>query len=148
MLAFVFVVGKDQQRLYFSLAMFGLVIVMAVADYMLRQKPWLYLATIAAGLLICAFLYPPNIATMKRYQTFFNSIDSDIRQSGDRQIVLPTGEFKQYSRFIKYFNFDSWNFFIREETLCYYYDKDNIQFVPDSIFTRFHSGRLLDSRAS
>ena len=144
LLAFVFVVGKEQQRLYFSLAMFGLLIVVTGADYMLKHKPWLHLVVIALGLLLCVRYYPPNIATMKRYQTFFNAIDSDIRQSSDRQIVLPTGEFKEYSRFIKYFNFDSWNFFIREETLCYYYDKDNIQFVPDSVHDRFHSGRLLD----
>lgn len=144
LLGFVFVVGKDQQRLFFSLTMFGLLIVVAVADALLRNKQWLRIAVMAVGLLLCAIHYPLNIATMKRYQAFFHFIDKEIRLSDDRQVVLTTGQFNDYSRFIKYFNFDSWNFFIREETLCYYYDKDNIQFVPDSVYARFHSGRLLD----
>ena len=93
---------------------------------------------------MCVKYYPPNLATMKRYQAFFNAIEDDITQCADRQVVLPARTFDDYSRFIKYFNFDSWNFFIREETLCYHYGKDNIQFVPDSVHARFHSGRLLD----
>ncbi|MBQ6166133.1 MAG: hypothetical protein IJK41_01660 [Muribaculaceae bacterium] len=144
LLAFTVVVGKEQLRLYFSVSMAGFILLVMAIDRLLERAWWLRLAVIAVGLALCVKYYPPNIATMKRYQTFFNDIENDIRQSSDRQVILPTGEFKGYSRFIKYFNFDSWTFFIREETLCYYYDKDNIQFVPDSIYNRFHNGRLLD----
>ena len=144
LLAFTVVVGKEQQRLYFSASMMGFVLLVMAVDRLLSRAWWLRLAVVAAGLVLCVMYYPSNIATMKRYQTWFNAIDNDIRQSSDRQVILPVGHFNGYSRFIKYFNFDSWNFFIREETLCYYYDKDNIQFVPDSICDRFHEGRLLD----
>ena len=88
--------------------------------------------------------YPRNIRTMRQYQTFFNEMEQRITQSGDSQVVLPVADFEDYSRFIKYFNFDSWNFLIREETLCHHYGKDNIQFVPDSVDDRYHTGRLLD----
>ena len=145
LLAFTVVVGKEQQRLYFSASMMGLVLLVMAMDRLLRRTWWLRLAVVVAGLVLCAMHYPSNIATMKRYQTWFNAIDNDIRQSSDRQVILPVGHFNGYSRFIKYFNFDSWNFFIREETLCHYYGKDNIQFVPDTICDRFHEGRLLDA---
>ena len=144
LLAFTVVVGKEQQRIYFSASMMGFVLLAMAVDRLLSRAWWLRLAVVAVGLVLCVGYYPPNIATMKRYQAFFNAIEADIRNTADRQVILPTGDFKDYSRFIKYVNFDSWNFFIREETLCYYYDKDNIQFVPDSVVERYRSGRLLD----
>ena len=144
LVAFTVVVGKEHQRLYFTQTMAGFMLLVMAVDRLLKRAWWLRLALVVVGLAVCVRYYPPNIATMKRYQAFFDGIDSSIRQSGERQVVLPTGDFKGYSRFIKYFNFDSWYFFIREETLCHHYGKDNIQFVPDSIYSRFNSGRLLD----
>ena len=144
LMAFTFVVGKDQPRLYFPVAMAGLMIVLAAMFRLLERWPWLRLAVVVAGLLLCVRYYPSNIATMKRYKTFFDRVETDIQQCPDSQVILKKQDFNGYSRFIKYFNFDSWTFFIREETLCYHYGKDNIQFVPDSIYDRFHSGRLLN----
>lgn len=144
LLAFVFVVGKDQQRLYFAMTMIGLLIVIAGFYRVLLRLPWLRVAVVLVGLLICARLYPGNIRTMKRYQAFFNQVDTDIRQTPGRQVILEERLFNGYSRFIKPFNFQSWIFFIREETLCYHYDKDNIQFVPTEVYKRYHEGTLLE----
>ena len=145
LLAFAFVVGKDQQRLYFSVSMVGLILVIMAVYALTRRVWWLQLIVVIAGLALCAKYYPANIKTMRDYQAFYNQVDNTIRQTPSRQVVLRVQNFSAYSRFIKYFNFDSWNFLIREETLCRHYDKDNIQFVPDSIFDRYHSGRLLDN---
>ena len=144
LLAFAFVVGKDQQRLYFSVSMVGLILVIMAVYALTRRVWWLQLIVVIAGLALCAKYYPANIKTMRDYQAFYNQVDNTIRQTPSRQVVLRVQNFSAYSRFIKYFNFDSWNFLIREETLCRHYDKDNIQFVPDSIFDRYYSGRLLD----
>lgn len=144
LLAFTFVLGKDQPRLYFPVSMAGLLIVTEGLCRLLSRWAWLRWAIVALGLAVCIHLYPSNIATMKRYQAFFDRIDTTIRQSPESQVILKKQIFDGYSRFIKYFNFDSWTFFIREETLCHHYNKKNIQFVPDSIYERFHSGRLLD----
>lgn len=144
LLAFTFVLGKDQPRLYFPVSMAGLLIVTEGLCRLLARWVWLRWAIVALGLAVCIHLYPSNIATMKRYQAFFDRIDATIRQSPESQVILKKQIFDGYSRFIKYFNFDSWTFFIREETLCHHYNKKNIQFVPDSIYERFHSGRLLD----
>ena len=144
LLAFAFVVGKDQQRLYFSLSMAGLILVVMAIYALLHRCWWCRLAVVVAGLLLCAKYYPGNISTMKQYQQFFNQVDGQIKQTPGRQVVLKIQQFRGYSRFIKYFNFNSWDYLIREETLCYHYDKDNIQFVPDSVYARYHGGRLLD----
>ena len=144
LLAFVFVIGKDQPRLFYSVSMAGLLIVLGGVEALLCRVRWLRLAVIAFGLAVCVRYYPPNISTMQRYQAFFDAVERDIRQSPGSQVILKKQDFDGYSRFIKYFNFDSWTFFIREETLCYHYGKANIQFVPDSVYDRFHQGRLLD----
>lgn len=144
LLAFAFVVGKDQQRLFFSVSMMGLLLVVMAVYALLKRVWWLQLIVIVVGLALCAKYYPTNIRTMRDYQAFYNQVDNTIKQTPGRQVVLKAQSFDTYSRFIKYFNFDSWNFLIREETLCRHYDKDNIQFVPDSVYHRYHSGRLLD----
>ena len=143
-LAFVFVVGKDQPRLFFPVSMTALIIVVMAVALLSRRLKWLPLVVVVTGLAICLKLYPGNISTMRSYQAFFNQVDNDIRQAPDSQVVLNERVFNGYSRFIKYFNFESWNFLIREETLCRYYGKENIQFIPDSIYARFHEGRLMD----
>ncbi len=148
LLAFVIVLGKDQQRLYFSFTMVSLVLVVMCVYILLRRAWWLRLAVVAVGLVMCVKYYPPNIEVMRQYQAFYNRVDAEIKQTAGRQVVLRQPTFDRYSRFIKYFNFDSWNFLIREETLCYHYDKDNVQFVPDSIYDRYHGGRLLDGAQS
>ena len=144
LMAFAFAVGKDQQRLYFAGTMVGLILVIMAVDALLRRPWWLQLIVIVAGLALCAKYYPANIRTMKQYQAFFNQVDDDIRKSPDRQVILKKQVFGGYSRFIKYVNFDSWNFLIREESLCFHYGKDNIQFVNDTVYNAYHEGRLLD----
>ena len=144
LLAFVTVVGKDQQRLYFSMTMYAFILVVMGVNWLCDRSMWLRLALIAAGLALCVKCYPGNIRMLKSYQEFYNGIEADITGTPDRQVILKNRYFEGYSRFIKYFNFDSWNSFIRGETLCHQFDKDNIQFVNDSIYSRYHSGRLLE----
>ncbi len=144
LLGFAFVVGKPQPRLFFSVSMAGFVVMSMGLYALLQAKPWLRFAVVALGLLMCARYYPGNISTLKHYQEFFNQIDGEIKQNPGRQVVLEERIFSDYSRFIKYFNFESDNFLIREESLCFHYDKDNIQFVPENVYQRFFAGRLLD----
>lgn len=144
LMGFAFLVGKPQPRLFFSISMAAFVIVSMGVYALLKRAPWLRLAVVVAGLAVCARFYPGNISTLKHYQEFFNQIDADIKQSPDRQVILKERIFTDYSRFIKYFNFESDNFLIREEAMCLHYDKDNIQFVPDTIYSQFHAGTLLD----
>ena len=144
MFAFVFVLGQDHPRVYFTLSMIGFIVLARVLHRLLEHKKWLRLAVILIGLALCVKYYPANIRTLKQYKAFFDATEAEITGTNEGQVILKARSFDSYSRFIKYFNFDSWNFFIREETLCHHYGKDNIQFVPDSIADRYHSGRLLE----
>ena len=144
LMAFAFIVGKDQQRPFFAVSMVGLILVVMAIYAVIKRVWWLQLLVIIGGLALCVKCYPANIRTMKQYQEFFNQVEADIRQTPDRQVILKVPHFDGYSRFIKYLNFDSWNYLIREETLCFHYDKDNIQFVNDSVYNAYHEGRLLD----
>ena len=58
--------------------------------------------------------------------------------------MLRERTFDTYSRFLKPVNYMSTNFFAHEVVYCAYYGKENVQFIPDSVFVRFHEGRLLD----
>ena len=144
LLAFVTVVGKGQPRMYFSLSMYGFILVVMGMDWLLGRQMWLRLAVIVVGLAVCLKYYPGNLKVMKAYRAYYDNVENRIIQSPDRQVILNVHDFDGYSRFVKYFNFDSWGYLIRGETLCHQYGKDNIQFVNDSIYARYHSGRLLD----
>ena len=144
MLAFAFAVGKDQYRLYYAVSMMGLILVTMAIYAVCKRVWWLHLIVIVGGLALCAKYYPSNIRTIKQYQEFFNQVDAKIKQSPDRQVILEVPRFNGYSRFIKYLNLDSWNFLIRQETLCFHYNKDNIQFVNSEILDGYRQGTLLD----
>jgi hypothetical protein len=68
---------------------------------------------------------------------------AEIRRA-PRQAVLRASQFDVYTRFAKSMSYDSSGYFPRELILASYYDKDNLQFVPDSVYDRYHSGRLFD----
>ena len=144
MLAFVFVLGQNHPRVYFTVSMIGFIILTRVVHRLTEHRLWMRLSVIVIGLALCTKCYPANIRTLKQYQAFFDATEKEIRATSEPQVILKTRSFDGYSRFIKYFNFDSWNFFIREETLCHHYGKGNIQFVPDSVYDRYHSERLLE----
>lgn len=144
LLAFVFVLNKNHDRLYFPVAMASLMIVVMALHHLLRRLPWARVAVAVACLALCAYKYPGNISQLKRYQAFFEQAQEEIVKSEGSQVVLKARQFDGYSRFIKLFNFDSWNIFIRERPLCLHYGKDNIQFVNDTVLARYRQGRLLE----
>jgi len=144
MLAFVFVLNKNHDRLYFSVAMAAFVILVLALHRMLVRWPWLRVLVTVAALALCAYKYPANVDALKRYKAFFEQAEADISSVAGDQVILKARTFDGYSRFIKLFNFDSWNVFIREPSLCSHYGKSNIQFVNDTIYARYHDGRLLE----
>ncbi len=142
--AFAFVVGKPQERLYFSMTFVALIIIVMAVHALFRRLWWPRAAIVVAGLAICCVKYPSNLATLQRYQAFVAQVDDEIARTPDRQVILKRRHFDGYSRFIKLLNLDSWNFYIRNESMCRHYGKDNIQFVDDSLHARYHEGLLLD----
>lgn len=142
--AFVFVLGKPQERLYFPMAFFAFMIVVLAVHAMFRKCLWARVAIVVLGLALCCYKYPSHIRTLQRYQSFMGQVDSEIAKTSESQVILRQRYFDGDTRFIKCLNLDSWFFYIRGESLCRHYGKGNIQFVDDSICARYHEGRLLD----
>lgn len=142
--AFVFVLGKPQERLYFPMAFFAFMIVVLAVHALLRKWLWARVAIIVLGLALCCYKYPSHISTLQRYRSFMAQLDREIAETPGSQVILGQRYFNGDTRFIKCLNLDSWFFYIRGESLCRHYGKGNIQFVDDSICARYHEGRLLD----
>ena len=147
----VFILGIIHERVYAPLAVVTFIIVAMAAHWLLsRQSPTfsrqlsvarVALTVVALGL--ATFTFARGIKVMRQYQAFYDETVAQI-VAAPRQAVLPMRSFDTYSRFIKPVNFNSTNFFAHEVVYCAYFGKENVQFVPYSIYTLFHEGRLLD----
>ena len=144
LLAFVLVLGKAQERPYTAFAVTAFIIMAMVVDLLTERWRWLRPVIVVACLALCGYKYPHQLAAIKAFKAHFQQIEGRIRQTASRQVILKTSEFSGYTRFMKYYWLDSWNYFIYEEPWCIHFDKDNVQFVNDSIYNRYHQGRLLD----
>ena len=148
LMGFVLVLGKAQERPYTAFAVVAF-IVMALALFMVLERwRWLCPLLTVLSLALCVYKYPHHLRFIKAFQTYFQDIENTIRQTPDRQVLLNVQSYDDYTRFMKFFWLDSWNYFIYEEPWCIHYGKDNIQFVNDTIYRRFNEGRLLDGAVS
>ena len=144
LLAFVFLLGRNSARMYTAFACVSFIIMAMVLNTLFKRWWWLAAAVSLAGLAVCASKLSYNVGQVKQYNEFFKATEQDIRDSDDDQAILTVHDFPGYSRFVKLFALDSWNHFIHEGTLTQHYGKGNLQFVSDSIYARYHGGRLTD----
>ena len=144
LLAIVFLLGRNTARMYTAFAAVSFIIMAMVLDTLFKRWRWMAAAMIVIGLAVCASKLNYNIGQVKQYNGFFRQTEQDINDCDNDQAILTVHDFWGYSRFIKEFALDSWNHFIHEKTLVQHYGKGNIQFVNDSIYTRYHEGRLTD----
>ena len=144
MMAFVFAVGMFSLRMYCPVSLIAFIVMAMVLDYLFKRWRWLTVPVVIAGLAVCAYKVPSNIRTVKRYEAFFERAERDIKECDSPHAIFKVHHFDGYSRFIKLFYLDSWNYYIYADLLCQHYGKKNIQFVSDSVYNRYHSGRLMD----
>ncbi len=139
----VFVLGIIHERVYAPLAVVTFIIV-TMAVHAVTRRFWAMrwaLTAVAIGLAV--FTSARGIRVMRAYQAYQDDIVNEI-VAAPRQAVLKERTFDTYSRFIKPVNFVSTHFFGHEVVYCGYFGKENVQFVPDSVYSRYHEGRLLD----
>lgn len=140
----MFALGLHHERAYSPLATVAIVIILMVADAVLTER-WLRLrqAAVVVALGLSVFTFARGVKVLHQYKAYDDQAVAEITAS-PRQAVLLQRQFDGYSRFIKLMNYMSTNFFAHELVYCVYYDKDNVQFVSDSVYHRFHENRLLD----
>lgn len=139
----MFALGIIHERAYAPLATVAFIIVALVVDYLTRDWRWVRLTLIAAALALAAFTFVRGIRVLREYKAFDDQAVSEI-VAAPQQAVLPERQFEGYSRFVKPMNFISTNFFAHELIYRAYFGKENVQFVSDSVFARYHQGRLLE----
>ena len=150
MLAYVFVglvvlmfaLGVRGERAYAPLATVAFILVAMAADALLERWRSMRLAAVVVLLLLSMFTFARGVKMVREYKAFDNQVVSEI-VSAPYQAVLPERHFTGYSRFIKPMNYQSNHFFAHEVIYRAYYGKQNVQFVNDSIYKRFHEGNLL-----
>ena len=135
--------GIIHERAYAPLATVALIIVVMGADVLLARWPWVRLAAVVAALALAAFTWGRGIKVLNQYMAFEDQVVSEI-VAAPRQAVLHERIFPTYSRFIKPVNHTSSHYFAQGVVYCGYFDKDNVQFVSDSVYERFHTGRLME----
>ncbi|MBQ6079968.1 MAG: hypothetical protein IJK93_06800 [Muribaculaceae bacterium] len=137
------VLGIAQERAYAAFVTAGFIIIAIAADRVFARWQWLRMAAVIVCLVLAAFTAARGIKVLNHYRDFDKATVEEIKDS-PKQAVLLKRQFSEYSRFIKPMNYNSTDFFAHEVIYRAYYGKDNVQFVEDSIYTRYHDGRLLD----
>jgi len=143
LLLVMFALGVIHERAYAPLVTLAFIIVAMFAHALLDRWPWARLVAIIACLGLAAFTWARGVKMLQIYKDYDDKVMTEILH-GPRQVILSERQFEGYSRFIKPMNYKSDNFFGHEIVYCGYYDKDNVQFVNDSVYYRYHSGRLLE----
>ena len=104
---------------------------------------WHRAALVAVSLALAVFTFARGIKVLHDYKAYDDRTMAEIVASPE-QAVLREREFDGYSRFVKPMNFNSSHFFAHELVYRAYFGKKNVQFVTDSVYVRYHEGRLLD----
>ena len=135
--------GLRMLRPYTALALVGLVIVINLVDHLLNHSNPLRAAAIVLCLLAGCWTVVQAIGVMRQYKAYSDQVKSEV-MSSPSQAVLHPRRFEGDSRFVYAVKFSSTDFFNNQYVWRSYYGKENVQFVPDSVYDRYHSGRLLD----
>ena len=135
--------GLSAQRPYAWLAMVSLIIVINALDALLRRFHLVRLVVIVCCLAITAVSCAKGLKVMGQYKDYEDLVRREIIAS-PKQVVLHPRWFTTYNRFVYPLQFSSADFFNNHYIWRHYYDKENVQFVPDSVYNRFYEGRLFD----
>lgn len=138
-----FILGWVPKRPYAALVTVSLIVTVIAADYLLRSPQWLRAVAVIGCLALSAMTFGRGVMVLRAYKAVDDRVVNEIR-SANGQAVLRENPFTRYNRFLYPLPMQSDRFFQNEYTWRAYFNKENIQFVSDSVYDRFHSGRLLD----
>lgn len=139
----LFALGILHERAYAPWATVSFIIVAMGLEVLMLRWRWLRVAVLLSAFALWAFTFARGIKVLREYESFDRQVTAEV-VAAPRQAVLHEREFNAYSRFVKPVNYVSTHFFAHEVVYRNYYGKSNVQFVNDTIYTRFHDGRLLD----
>ena len=139
----LFALGIVQERPYTALATVGFIVLAIGVDALLSRWLWARIAVAVVGVALFAYTSNYALQALRAYKAYDEQTVSEI-VAAPEQAVLRERQFTIYSRFIRPMKYVSTDFFDRELVYRGYFGKENVQFVSDSVYDRYHSGRLLD----
>ncbi|MBQ6079967.1 MAG: hypothetical protein IJK93_06795 [Muribaculaceae bacterium] len=143
LLVAMFALGLVNERAYAALATVGFLIVAIAVYYLLKRWLWARIGVTLISLALFGYTGAYALKALKAYKDYDDQVVKEIMESPS-QAVLKERQFEIYTRFAKSMKYMSTDFFDRELVYRSYYGKENVQFVSDSVYERYHSGRLLD----
>lgn len=135
--------GLNPERPYAGLVTVALVITIKGVDELLRHWQLVRALVVMGCLAWSAWSFAHGIVTLKEYKEHEQRVMDEIR-SAPAQAILHESPFKGYSRFLYPLPLESTRYFTNEYIWRAYFDKENVQFVSDSVFVRYHDDRLND----
>lgn len=150
LMAVMFALGIINERAYAALTTVAFIIVAMGIHWLLERWPWTRWARLAvtlAALALSAYAAVHAYVPVRQYHDYEKAVFDTLRQA-PRQAILHESRYKGYSRFVFPLHLVSSELFLREDIYCGYFDKDNVQFVNDSVYDRYHADRLLDGAQS
>ena len=143
LLLVLFALGWIPERPYAPLVTLSLIITVMAADTVLHRWRPLRGVAIAACLAVSVYTFGRGVQVLSENKAHVERVVKQIRQA-PAQAILRECPFKRYSRFLYPLPMKSDWFFTNEYIWRAYFDKENVQFVSDSVYERFHRGRLLN----
>ena len=137
------VFGMNPDRPYAGMVTVSLIITVMACDVLLKRWPLLRLAAVVGCLALSVTAFAHGIKVLQDYKAFDTQVIDQIR-SAPSQAILRETPYRGFSRFLYPLPMKSDSYFPNEYTWRAYFDKENVQFVSDSVYDRFHGGRLLD----
>ena len=143
MILMMLALGHPYDRVYSPMATVATIILAMTLDRLLAGRKWARLAAIGIFIGMSLVAYPPKMKVLADLKQLEDKIARDL-VAAPRHAILHEERFKAYSPFATPLSYVSSEFVNRECIYRAYYDKDNVQFVSDSVYDRYHTGRLLD----
>ena len=135
--------GVISERAYSMQVTVGFIIATMAVYEVLKRFLWARIAVTSAVLALNVYAAHRVLPSVWDYKAYEDGIVNEL-VAAPRQAVLRERRFLDYSRFVFPLRFVSSEWFLREDVYCDYYGKDNVQFVCDSVYDRYHAGRLLE----
>ena len=139
----MFALGSLGERAYSPLSTTSFIVVAIAADFLLKRCFWLRPVVIVTALALAVGIGAQAMDAVNRYKAYEDQNFSDIANA-PQQAVLLERQFDTYSRFVTALRYASDDYFVREDIYRDFFGKENVQFVSDSVYARYHSRRLLD----
>ncbi len=104
-----------------------------------RRQQW------ATAALVAASVWPAAraVGVLWRFRAYDREVKAQIA-AAPAQAVIEASVFREQNRFLMPVCYYSPNYYIYNTYYCYYFHKQNVQFLPPNVLRRYRSGRMLE----